>query len=119
MSMLCGPFPVPLIPDWPSTLNVTVVVTVKLFCDDSTLFCCDMGLMVGVVDQRGGGAGGVRMGTKFSVFGGVGRGALTKLLLCAALGRRAAIGLLASIADVPFLALATGDTKLFWALQLV
>lgn len=36
---------------------------------------------VGVFDQRGGGAGGVLTGNRFNVFGGVGRGALTKLLL--------------------------------------
>lgn len=45
-----------------------------------------MGLIVGVgvFDQRGGGAGGVRIGIKFSVFGGVGRGALTKFGVAAA-----------------------------------
>lgn len=77
--------PFPVLPlddevDCPSTLNVTVVVTVKLFCDrDSMLFCCEMGLIVGVgvLEQRGGGAGGVRIGIRLSVFGGVGRGALT------------------------------------------
>lgn len=91
---------------------------------------------VGVLDQRGGGAGGVRMGTKFSVFGGVGRGALIKLWLLVAAavaapgikGGAAAIG---SIEDEPFVHCpltisnelfplpAAGDTKLCAALQFV
>lgn len=59
---------------FPSTLNVTVVVTVKLFVCPST-GVKSFGLVFGVVDlfQRGGGAGGIRNGPKFNVLGGVGR----------------------------------------------
>lgn len=59
---------------FPSTLNVTVVVTVKLFVCPST-GVKSFGLVFGVADlfQRGGGAGGIRNGPKFNVLGGVGR----------------------------------------------
>lgn len=59
---------------FPSTLNVTVVVTVKLFDCPST-GVKSFGLVFGVVVlfQRGGGAGGIRNGPKFNVLGGVGR----------------------------------------------
>lgn len=58
----------------PSTLNVTVVVTVKLFAWPST-GVKSLGLVFGVdvLFQRGGGAGGIRNGPKFNVLGGVGR----------------------------------------------
>ena len=121
-SILCGPFA--LVVACPSTLNVTVVVTVKLFCDASMLFCCEMGLMVGVgvFVQRGGGAGGVRIGTKFSVLGGVGRGARTKLLPFAATASPGK-GFVASKEELPLRLInelfPLAGCELFVALQLV
>lgn len=59
---------------FPSTLNVTVVVTVKLFVNCPSVGVVSVGL-VGVVGlaHRGGGAGGILNGPKFNVLGGVGR----------------------------------------------
>lgn len=59
-------------------LNVTVVVTVKLFVTWLSIGVIASVGLVGVVGlvHRGGGAGGMRNGPKFNVLGGVGRTAL-------------------------------------------
>lgn len=102
---------------------MTVVVTVKLFCDASMLFCCEIGLIVvgvGVLDQRGGGAGGVLIGSRLRVFGGVGRGALTKLLPVAVAAAKGGATLRLSTISRELFALPVGDvTKLCVARQFV
>lgn len=61
------------LPPLPSTLNVTVVVTVKLLLTCPSTGVTSEGLcgVVGLV-HRGGGAGGIRSGPRFNVLGGVG-----------------------------------------------